>query len=133
MSSILVVEDHHSSRNLLVKLLRLEGYRAIPAANVWQALAVLETEKMDLILLDFDLPGINGDGLLAELRTDPRFRNIPVIMVTAQPMNPQVWDEHRQNLRDWLVKGEYSPQQLLTSVEENLLPTCAAPHARTAT
>lgn len=121
MATILVVDDHETTRRLLTKFLRLEGHRTIPAGNVWQALAVLETERMDLALLDYDLPGMNGDALLAELDSNPRFADIPVIMQTARPFDAELWREYDHILRGWLVKGEYTPNELLASIEQSLV------------
>jgi two-component system chemotaxis sensor kinase CheA len=120
MGTILVVDDHRTTRNLLARLLRLEGYGVVTAENVWQALAVLETEPVSLVLLDFNLPGMDGDGLLAELSADTRFQHLPVIMVTAQRFDERLWQQHRHNLRDWMVKGNYDADELIASIEQNL-------------
>jgi CheY-like chemotaxis protein len=120
MCTILVVDDHAPSRSLLSKLLRLEGHLPVLAENVWQALAILETHRVDLIILDFNLPGMDGDGLLAELAADARFHDLPVIMLTAQPVNDTLCRLHRRNIRDWLTKGDYSPTELMVAVEQHL-------------
>lgn len=121
MGTVLVVDDHVTNRTLLTKLLRLEGFTVIPTGNVWQALAVLETQPVDLILLDFNLPGMDGDGLLRELAADARFAHLPVIMVTAQPFNREMWLAHKDHLRDWLVKAQFSPEQLLDVIQRNIV------------
>lgn len=125
MGTVLVVDDHAAGRRLLAKLLQLEGFNAIPVANVWQALGVLETQPVDLILLDFNMPGMDGDGLLRELAADARFAHLPVIMLTAQPFNCEMWHAHRANLRDWLTKGEFSPDHLLDAVRQNIAEPAA--------
>ena len=120
MATILVVDDHLPTSSLLAKLLRLEGHRAVVAGNVWQALAVLESAPVDLILLDYNLPGMDGDGLLAELAGDSRFQQLPVIMLTSHRFNDQLWQQHKRNLRDWMTKGEYDADDLIASIQQNL-------------
>ena len=81
---VLVVEDDGETRRLLVRLLRESGLRATGAADgreMWQALAAAPA---DLLLLDVMLPGRSGLDLLRELRADPAWVTLPVVVVTAR-------------------------------------------------
>lgn len=81
---VLVVEDDSETRRLLVRLLRENGLRATGAADgreMWQALA---TAAPDLMLLDLMLPVTPGLALLRELRSEPRWAGLPVVIVTAR-------------------------------------------------
>ena len=120
MATILVVDDNHAGRSLLARLLRLEGYHPLVAGNVWEAMQVLERQDVDLVVLDFNLPGLDGDVLLERLASHPRLRHLPVIMVTAQRFNEQLFARHRGHLRDWMTKGEYGADELIASIEQNL-------------
>ena len=81
-SRILVVEDETQVRILLMKILKQEGYQAIPANNAEQALEVLDQDTVDLILLDLRMPGpTDGEDLLFLLRD--RGDEVPIIVVSA--------------------------------------------------
>lgn len=82
-SSLLVVDDHRMNRILLARYLARLGYRATLVENGRQALEHVQRESFDLILLDVEMPGMDGYQVLEQLQADPRLRAIPVIMLTA--------------------------------------------------
>lgn len=81
---ILVVEDEAAIRDLLCINLSAAGYTTREAEDGIQALERAKSEKPDLILLDWMLPGLDGLGVLRHLRADPTLAAIPVIMLTAK-------------------------------------------------
>src|SRR4051812_21364145 len=82
-SSLLVVDDHRMNRILLARYLARLGYRATLVENGRQSLAPLGCEPCDLVLLDVEMPGMDGYQVLEQLQADPRLRAIPVIMLSA--------------------------------------------------
>ena len=82
-SRILVVDDNASNRDLLFRRLQRQGHDVLQADDGATALELVERETLDLILLDLMMPGISGYDVLARLKSDPRFREIPVIMISA--------------------------------------------------
>ena len=82
-SRILVVDDNASNRDLLSRRLQRHRHTILQAEDGATALALVEKEALDLILLDLMMPGINGYDVLKLLKCDPRFRDIPVIMISA--------------------------------------------------
>jgi adenylate cyclase len=80
---ILVVDDNTSNRDLLSRRLQRQGYTVLQAEDGDIALAMVERERLDLVLLDLMMPGISGYDVLTLLKSDPRFREIPVIMISA--------------------------------------------------
>lgn len=80
---ILVVDDNASNRELLRRRLEREGHQAIEARSGRLALQILETEEIDLILLDLMMPDMNGLQVLERLKTHERLRDIPVIMISG--------------------------------------------------
>ncbi|MFL6833978.1 MAG: adenylate/guanylate cyclase domain-containing protein [Xanthobacteraceae bacterium] len=82
-SRVLVVDDNASNRDLLSRRLQRQGHTVLQAEDGAHALALVEKEALDLILLDLMMPGISGYDVLALLKRDPRFRDIPVIMISA--------------------------------------------------
>jgi len=81
---ILVVDDNDDNRYTLTLYLDLEGYRDVTIANDGEeAVALLETEPFDLVLLDVMMPRLDGYGVLAWLKTKGRLHQLPVIMISA--------------------------------------------------
>jgi putative two-component system response regulator len=83
-ASILVVEDDAAIRLLLTAVLEREGHHVRIAADGEAALAAIRAEEPDVVLLDIGLPRVDGLEVTRRLRLDPRFRALPVILLTAQ-------------------------------------------------
>src|SRR5690606_6325945 len=80
---ILIVDDQESNRDLLVRRLARDAHTVTTAANGEEALRLVEEQTFDLILLDLIMPGISGYEVLVRLKSDPRHRDIPVVMISA--------------------------------------------------
>lgn len=85
-SRILVVEDNPLNMELVVDLLELEGYSALQATTGEEGLEMAHAEKPDLILMDMQLPGLDGFDATRRLKNDPATRDIPVVAITAYAM-----------------------------------------------
>jgi len=83
---ILVVEDNPLNLKLARTLLRLEGYAVLEARTGEQALGVVHEQRPDLILLDIQLPGIDGLEVCRRLKRDPSLASIPVVALTSYAM-----------------------------------------------
>jgi two-component system, cell cycle response regulator DivK len=86
MSLILIVEDNEKNLKLVRDVLRVKGYATIEATNAEDGIALANEHKPDLILMDIQLPGMNGIDALRVLRADPATAGIPAIAVTASVM-----------------------------------------------
>lgn len=82
-SSLLVVDDNSMNRIMLSRYIAKLGYQATLVANGRQALEKLQHEPYDLVLLDVEMPEMDGYEVLEHLKADPRLRDIPVIMISA--------------------------------------------------
>jgi len=82
-SSLLVVDDNSMNRIMLSRYITKLGYQATLAENGRQALDKLQGEPFDLMLLDVQMPEMDGYQVLEHLKADPRLRDIPVIMISA--------------------------------------------------
>lgn len=89
---ILVVDDHVANLKLVRMLLTAEGYEVRMAADADEALAVLEDFKPRLILMDLQMPGMDGFELTRRLKSNPATKGIAIIALTAYAMKG---DEHR--------------------------------------
>jgi two-component system, cell cycle response regulator DivK len=83
---ILIVEDNARNAKLLRDVLQVSGYRTIDTTTAEDGIAVARRDRPDLILMDIQLPGMDGKAALRELRAQPETAHIPVIAVTASVM-----------------------------------------------
>jgi CheY-like chemotaxis protein len=83
---ILVADDKASSRELVRTVLEHCGYEVIEAANGADALRMARENEPALILLDIQMPALDGFGVVEQLRTDPRFHSTPIVALTASAM-----------------------------------------------
>jgi CheY-like chemotaxis protein len=122
---ILIVEDHPTMREAMRLVLEGEGFDIDEAADGDQALAAVESERPDLVLLDMSIPGISGPDVLAAVKKDPGNSKVRVIVVTA------TGEEGRAAAMaggaDHYFTKPFSPIALLQAVEEVLGPEDAAP------
>lgn len=82
-ATILLVDDNALNRDMLARRLDRLGYAVIPAFDGREALTLLRTHPIDLVLLDLLMPELDGFGVLQELKADPRLRHVPVIVLSA--------------------------------------------------
>lgn len=82
-ASLLLVDDTPANLQLLTSMLRERGYRIRPVTSGEQALKAIEAEAPDLILLDITMPGIDGYEVCRRLKADPRWRDLPVLFISA--------------------------------------------------
>ena len=83
---ILLVEDNPVNRRLAIFLLRSQGYQVREATSALEAFEILKTEQFDLIVMDIQLPGMDGLEATTKLRGEPATAEIPVIAVTTYAM-----------------------------------------------
>ena len=86
MPRILVIEDNQANMKLACLLLANAGHTALCATDAESGLAMARTERPDLILMDIQLPGMDGLAATALLKSDPETSSIPVIALTAMAM-----------------------------------------------
>ena len=86
MSLILIVEDNEKNMKLARDVLQVKGYTTIEATTGEDGVRLATERKPDLVLMDIQLPGINGIEALRTLRANPTTAHIPVIAVTASVM-----------------------------------------------
>ena len=119
---ILVVEDHEDNRQILRDLLGNAGFQMIEAETGEAGLTAAAAHTPDLILMDIQLPGIDGYEVTRRLKADPVLRSIPIIVVTSYALSG---DDAKARAAgcDAYVTKPFSPRQLLAKIKEYL------PHA----
>jgi two-component system cell cycle response regulator DivK len=83
---ILYVEDNPDNRNLVNRVLHAEGYTIIEAINAKQAMEKLQSNQVNLILMDINMPDMDGYTLTAKIKSMEKYAKIPIIAVTANVM-----------------------------------------------
>ena len=83
---ILIVEDNEKNRRLLRDVLQAHGYQTMESENAEEGIEIARQSNPELVLMDIQLPGMNGIEAREKLRDDPLTRHIPVVAVTASAM-----------------------------------------------
>jgi len=86
MKRILIAEDNLPSRELVREILETEGYDVVEASDGRQALEMIFTAKPDLVVMDIQMPGLDGFKVVNEIRQIPQFAKIPIVALTAYAM-----------------------------------------------
>lgn len=114
--NILVVDDDEAAWTMVSRRLERDGFNVYPAADALQAIAVLEHDPIDVVVTDLRMPHVDGGELAAYLRNDPRFRNLPVIVLSAFNGDEETEEVLRQGASMMLPKELPSLEQLVTLV-----------------
>lgn len=112
---ILIVEDDEPIRNLIAINLEMVGYQAIACEDGIQALELLKTTKVDLVLLDVMLPGMDGFSIIQQIETD----EVPVIFLTAKESVLDRVKGLRLGADDYIVKP-FETIELIARIETTL-------------
>ncbi|MEA5019562.1 MAG: response regulator transcription factor [Gordonibacter sp.] len=120
--SILVVEDDSDINTLLARIMKREGHSVIQAFSGTEALLQLDHEKIDLILLDMMLPGMDGPTFIATLRNDRKL-SVPVVVVSAKAGLSDKIDMLTQGADDYIVKP-FEPEEVAARVQAVLRRVC---------
>jgi two-component system cell cycle response regulator DivK len=83
---ILIIEDNEKNRKLCRDVLQVKGYKTIESETAEEGLKLAEDQLPALILMDIQLPGMDGVTAMKQLKADPETRSIPIIAITASAM-----------------------------------------------
>jgi two-component system cell cycle response regulator DivK len=114
---ILAIEDHEENRRILRLLLQSAGFEMIEALTGEDGVAMAEKERPDLILMDIQLPGLDGYEATRRIKADPALTAIPIIVVTSYALSGDE-DKARAAGCDAYVAKPYSPRALLAKIKE---------------
>ena len=121
---ILVVEDQEDNRRIMRDLLMSAGYDVIEAADGEAGVRLAETERPDLILMDIQLPVLDGHEATRRIKQSPELSAIPVIVVTSYALSGDDVKALEAGSDSYVAKP-FSPRQLLAKIRE-FLPEPAA-------
>ncbi len=115
MSKILVVDDDVTMTSLMMALMKMEGHEPTTVNESPRAIEIASTLKPDLITLDLMMPDLTGFELCDLLHRDPRFVNIPILIVSARDDTESKEKAKAAGARDYLTKP-FAVDQLLEKI-----------------
>jgi two-component system cell cycle response regulator DivK len=116
---ILVVEDQEDNRQIIRDLLSATDYEIVEAESGEDALAAVAKQRPDLILMDIQLPGIDGYEVTRRIKADPEMLSIPIIAVTSYALSGEEQKARAAGCDEYVPKP-YSPRQLLAKIRQYL-------------
>ena len=116
---ILVVEDQEDNRRIVRDLLLASGYQLIEAMTGEEGLKMATTEKPDLILMDIQLPGMDGYEVTRRIKANPELNPIPIIVVTSYALSGDDKKAFDAGCNGYVTKP-FSPRVLLAKIREFL-------------
>ena len=116
---ILVIEDQEDNRRIVRDLLTSKGFEVIEALNGLDGVNTAETRHPDLILMDIQLPGIDGYEATRRIKANPEIRKIPIIVVTSYALSGDDVKAFEAGCDAYMAKP-FSPRKLLAKIREYL-------------
>ena len=116
---ILVIEDQEDNRQIVRDLVTASGYELIEATTGEEGIEAAARERPDLILMDIQLPGIDGYEVTRRIKANPQLRQIPVIAVTSYALSGDDKKAFAAGCDGYVTKP-YSPRLLLAKIKEYL-------------
>ncbi|QDW67765.1 response regulator [Luteimonas granuli] len=102
---VLIVDDFSTMRRIIKNLLSDLGFNnSVEAEDGHSALAVLRRETIELVVTDWNMPGMSGIELLRAIRADPQLRPLPVLMVTAEAKREQIIEAAQTGVNGYIIK-----------------------------
>lgn len=118
--TVLVVEDQEDNRKIVRDLLSSNGIDVIEAINGIEGVTLAQTRFPDLILMDIQLPGIDGYEATRQIKANPNLKDIPIIVVTSYALSGDDQKAFEAGCDAYVAKP-YSPRKLLTKIQEFLM------------
>ncbi|MDD5749647.1 MAG: response regulator [Patescibacteria group bacterium] len=117
---ILIVEDDEFLLQMYTTKLELEGFGVVEATNGREAIKVAKKEKPDLILLDLNLPEIDGFEVLKQLRQDEETKEVKVIVLTNYSQKEHIDRCLELGASDYLIKAHFVPSEVIKKIKDIL-------------
>jgi PAS domain S-box-containing protein len=127
VSRVLVAEDEVTTMRVMEGILKGAGYEPVPARNGKEAILVLERMRVDLVLLDLQMPEMDGFEVIRRIREHPQWRDLPIFVLTAKKLTDSEIDLLTQETRAFFSKEQPWKESLVTEIRKAI----AAPKAFT--
>ncbi len=120
MSKILIIEDDSFLQGLAASKLEKDGFQVHGASNSDEASALMDSEKLDLIILDLVLPGTDGFGILKKIREGAKTKSTPVIVFSNLSEEGDIKKAKELGATDYMVKSNFTLDELSSRIKEIL-------------
>jgi two-component system chemotaxis response regulator CheY len=119
--TVLVIDDSNLCRELVVEALRGHGYATVSAADGELGLECLEMGHVDAVILDSEMPNLDGLGFLKSVRADTRWEQLPVVMLTTNVSRELISEAMSRKISGFLLKSRFSMPEMLARVHTAIL------------
>jgi two-component system chemotaxis response regulator CheY len=113
--TVLTVDDSRTMREMLRLALTEAGYRVVQAEDGVHGLEVLSDEAPDVIVTDINMPRMDGFGFIEEVRGDPRYRGLPILVLTTESDAEKKNRARMAGATGWIVKP-FNPAKLVDAI-----------------
>jgi len=117
---VLVVDDSITTRTLERNILEAAGYDVITATDGQEALNRLQDNTVQIVISDVEMPNLNGLGLTRAIRSDPRYQDLPVILVTSRERDEDRQEGMVAGANAYIVKRGFDQTELLSIIDQLL-------------
>ena len=127
MAMILIVDDHEDTRRVMARLLHHHGHATEVAGGGAEALQAMRARRPDLVILDYNMPGMNGLEVLGEIRGTPTLSDVPVIMFTAIDGDAVRDSAQGLGVQGYVCKGSLDWAAFMRNMERFVGPPAGPP------
>jgi two-component system chemotaxis sensor kinase CheA len=114
--AVMVVDDSLTTRKLMEGILSAEGYRVVPAGSGDQALEIMETDKVDLFVVDIEMPGLDGFELSERIRRSRQYQATPIIILSTRGSDADKQKGMAVGANAYIVKSTFDQEEFLATV-----------------
>ncbi len=118
--TVLVVDDSNLCRELVVEALRSHGYSTLSAADGKLGIDQLQSHRVDAVILDNEMPNMNGMTFLKTVRADQRWSELPIVMLTTNTSKELIVEAMNHKVNGYLVKAKFSMTEMFSRVRTRL-------------
>lgn len=115
--TIMTVDDSASVRQMVSFTLKEAGYEVIEAIDGKDAISKIKGQKLHLIITDMNMPNMDGIELIKNIRVNPEYKFIPIIMLTTESQSEKKLEGKAAGATGWIVKP-FKPEQLLAVIKK---------------
>ncbi|NYZ14780.1 response regulator [Azospirillum sp. RWY-5-1] len=114
---VLTVDDSRTMREMVAFTLKSAGYDVLEASDGQQALGLIGTNQVDLVIADLNMPVMDGLTLIRRLRAMPAHRSLPILMLTTEADDRKKQEGRTAGATGWIVKP-FNPEKLVSVVQK---------------
>lgn len=115
--TILVVDDARSMRGLVAMTLKSAGYNVVEACDGQDAVEKIGQQKVNMVLSDLNMPRMDGIALIRELKADPKYKFLPIVMLTTESEEEKKREGQQAGAKAWIVKP-FKPETVVKVVQK---------------